>query len=84
MMTITAEIKESLEREYNICSRAISFYKRYIKALEKKHMIDTNTFLKKFEAGTIGDDQDFFDWYAFHKLLTSWTKTKEALHAFIK
>jgi len=83
-MINTAEIKESLEREYDICTRAINFYKRQIKTFEKKYMIDTRAFLKKFEAGTIGDDKDFFDWYAFHKLLTSWTKTKEALHAFIK
>lgn len=83
-MTITAEIKDSLEREYNICSKAISFYKRQIKAFEKKYITDTPTFLKKFEAGMMGDEQEFFDWYAFHKLLISWNKTKHALHSFIK
>jgi len=60
-VAITVEIKESLEREYNICSKAINFYKKQIKSLEKKHMTDTQTFLKKFEAGTMGDDEAFFD-----------------------
>lgn len=83
-MTITAEVKESLEREYSICSKAISFYKKQIRTLEKKHKTDTGAFLTRFEAGTIGDEQDFFDWYAFHKLLESWTRTKNALKAFLK
>ncbi|MBI4690750.1 MAG: hypothetical protein HY754_10885 [Nitrospirae bacterium] len=82
-MTFTAEIKDSLEREYTICSKTVNFYRKQIKAFEKKYMIDTRAFLKKFEAGSLGDEQDFFDWYAFHKLLISWTKTKDALHNFL-
>jgi len=83
-MTITTEIKESLEREFNICSSTISFYKRQIKALEKKYRMTTASFLAKFEKGEIGDEQDFFDWYAFHKLISSWTNTKKALQPLIK
>jgi hypothetical protein len=83
-MTITAEIKQSLEREYTICSKTISFYTRQIKTLEKKYRMTTSTFLAKFEKGKIGDEQDFFDWYAFHKLLSSWTHTKNALQPLIK
>jgi hypothetical protein len=83
-MTITAEVKESLEREYNISFKVASFYKKQIKKLEKKHMMNTGTFLERFGAGTIGDDMDFFDWYSFHKLLISWTKTQNALRSFLK
>ncbi len=83
-MAITTEIKESLEREYKICSKTISFYKRQIKTLEKKYDMTTASFLKKFEKGKIGDDQDFFDWYAFHKLISSWTNTKNALLPLVK
>jgi len=83
-MPITTEIKESLEREYNICSNSINFYKRQIKALEKKYRMTTLLFLVKFEKGKIGDEQDFFDWYAFHKILISWTSTKNALQPLLK
>lgn len=83
-MTISTEIKESLEREFNICSKTISFYKRQIKTLEKKYRMSTSSFLAKFEKGEIGDEQDFFDWYAFHKLLSSWKSTKNALQPLIK
>jgi hypothetical protein len=83
-MTITTEVKESLEREYKICSRTISFYKKKTKALENKYKMTTTSFLKKFENGEVGDKQDFFDWYAFYKLLSSWTNTKNALKPLIK
>ncbi len=83
-MTITAEIKESLEREYNICSTTITFYKRQLKALEKKYKMTTASFLAKFEKGNLGDKKDFFDWYAFHKLHASWTSTKNALQLLLK
>jgi len=83
-MTITTEIKESLQRDFNICSKVIRFYKRQIEALEKKYKMNTASFLRKFERGEMGDEQDFFDWYAFHKLLSSWTSTKNAIHPLIK
>lgn len=34
-MIITTEVRESLEREYKICSKTISFYRKQIKTLEK-------------------------------------------------
>lgn len=83
-MTITTEIKESLEREFNICSKTISFYKNQLKALEKKYKMTTSSFIRKFEKGEMGDKQDYFDWYGFHKLLSSWTNTKNALQPLIR
>ncbi len=68
-MRLTNEIKISLKREYTLCSNAIAFYRKSIKVFEQKHHITTRTFLKKFEAGQLGDEADFFDWYAFAKLL---------------
>ncbi|MFQ5687844.1 MAG: hypothetical protein ACE5GV_14425 [Candidatus Scalindua sp.] len=44
----------------------------------------TTSFLKKFENGEVGDKQDFFDCYAFYKLLSSWTNIKNALKPLIK
>ncbi len=84
LVTIADEVRESLEREFNISSRAISFYKKHIKSLEKKYRMTTSAFLEKFEKGDMGDEQDFFDWYAFHKLLSSWIRTKNALQPLIR
>ncbi|MBI2472912.1 MAG: hypothetical protein HYV59_16985 [Planctomycetes bacterium] len=78
-MNLTDELKTSLKREYTLCSNAIIFYKKTIKEFEKKYHLTTQTFLKRFEAGQMGDEADYFDWYAFAKLLTQWRKTKSAI-----
>ncbi|MEK7748036.1 MAG: hypothetical protein AAB300_03065 [Nitrospirota bacterium] len=71
-MQLTHEAKTSLEREYALCSSAIAFYKKMLKEFERKYRFTTRMFLKRFEAGEIGDDTDFFDWFAFARLLSQW------------
>ncbi|MBS3907247.1 MAG: hypothetical protein KGZ49_09450 [Syntrophaceae bacterium] len=80
-MQITEEIRTSLRREYLLCSNAIAFYKRAIKDFEQKYNLSTRAFLKKFEAGEVGDDADYFDWYGFAKLLDQWQKTQSAIRS---
>lgn len=83
-MQLTQEAKTSLAREYALCSSAIAFYKKTLKEFERKYRITTTAFLKRFEAGEIGDDTDFFDWYAFARLLAQWQKTQSALRTAIR
>ena len=83
-MQLTDEIKTSLKREYTLCSSAIAFYRKALKAFELKHHITTQTFLRRFEAGELGDELDYFDWYAFTKLLSQWQKTKSAIHTAVQ
>jgi hypothetical protein len=83
-MQLTQEAKTSLTREYALCSSAISFYKKSIKEFERKYHLTTVRFLKRFEDGEIGDDADFFDWYAFARLLAQWQKTQSALRIAIR
>ncbi len=83
-MQLTYEAKTSLEREYALCSSAITFYKKSLKEFERKYRLTTRMFLKRFEAGEIGDDSDYFDWYAFSRLLAQWQKTLSALRTAIR
>jgi hypothetical protein len=83
-MQLTQEAKTSLTREYALCSSAISFYRKSIKEFERKYRLTTVRFLKRFEDGDIGDDADFFDWYAFARLLAQWQKTQSALRIAIR
>lgn len=81
---MTAEIKTSLNREYNLCANAMAFYKKALKDFEQKYHLTTTVFLKKFEAGQIGDERDYFDWYAFARLLSQWQKTRSAIRSTIR
>jgi hypothetical protein len=83
-MELTGEIKTSLMREYTLYSNAIAFYEKAIKDFEQKYHLLTDTFLKQFEAGKMGDDADFFDWYAFAKLLEQWQKTQSVLRSALQ
>lgn len=83
-MHIAHELKSSLKREYILCSNAVAFYKMALKQFEQKYHLNTQTFLKRFEAGQLGDDLDYFDWYAFAKLSTKWQKTQSALRSAVR
>ena len=83
-MKQTNEIKISLKREYDLCSNAMAFYKKTLQKFEKKYHLTTKTFLKRFEAGQMGDETDYFDWYAFAKLLVKWRKTQSVIRSVIR
>lgn len=83
-MQLVNEVKASLKRETVLCSNAIVFYKKTVKDFEKKYHFSTQTFLKKFESGQLGDDADYFDWYAFSKLLEQWQKTLHAIRSAVR
>jgi len=83
-MQQTIEIKTSLKREYNLYSNAMAFYKNALKELEQKHQLSTQTFLKRFESGQLGDEGDYFDWYAFAKFLAKWRKAQSAIRSAIQ
>lgn len=83
-MQITKEIKTSLKREYSLYSSAIAFYKKTVKEFESKYHLATQTFVKRFEAGKMGDEADYFDWYAFAKLLDEWQKNKSAIRSVVR
>ena len=75
-MQPTEQIKASLKREYLLHSNAMAFYQKVLGEFEQKYQLTTHTFLKRFEAGEMGDDADYFDWYAFAGLLDNWRKTQ--------
>lgn len=83
-MLIADEIKTSLKREYALCSNAVAFYKKTLQDFEQKYQLSTNSFLKRFEAGRMGDEADYFDWYAFAKLLAQWQKTQSVIRSVVR
>ena len=84
LMQQTNEIKTSLKREYDLYSNAMAFYKNTLKAFEQKHQLSTQAFLRKFESGHLGDEADYFDWYAYAKLLSKWRKAQSVIRSAIQ
>jgi hypothetical protein len=84
LMKQTNDIKVSLKREYNLYTNAMAFYKNILKEFEQKHQLSTQVFLKRFESGQLGDESDYFDWYAFAKLLAKWRKAQSKIRSAIQ
>ena len=83
-MKQTNEIKTSLKREYDLHSNAVAFYEKALQEFEGKYQISTQSFLKSFDDGQMGDEADYFDWYAFAKLLARWRKAQSAIRSAIQ
>jgi hypothetical protein len=61
---ITAVIAESIASRLEFAQRRLSVYQLRCSDFEQRHGMSTEEFLERFEAGTLGDQQEWLDWYA--------------------
>lgn len=57
----------------------LEHYSAICKSFEKRHKMTSAKFIEKFDAGTLGDEQDYFDWYAAFHGLNLWRERHEIL-----
>ena len=50
---------------------------------ELMYGMDSDAFLEKFEAGELGDDADFFDWFAAKRGYDLWEKRYQILRELV-
>jgi hypothetical protein len=78
-MKLKREVIQSLERESRLSETAIARLDKRCRAFEKRYGWSTEEFLRKFNGGEIGDDQDYFLWYALARAKQDWKATRESL-----
>jgi hypothetical protein len=78
-MQLKSEVIRSLERERKLSEAALARLVEQCIALEAQYGWSTEEFLRKFEAGEFGDDQDFFRWYALGQAQRGWQTTRQSL-----
>ena len=54
-------------------------YSGICEKFEKKYKLTSTKFIQKFDAGTLGDEQEYFDWYAAARGLNLWRERYEIL-----
>lgn len=54
-------------------------YAALCKQFEKKYKLTSVKFMEQFETGKLGDEQEFFDWYAAARGLMLWRERYEIL-----
>lgn len=78
-MTLKPEIIQVLQREKTVCEAALLRLQEKAHVLENEFGWSTAAFLKRFNAGKTGDDQEFFRWYALAEAMQEWQKTYDSL-----
>ena len=74
---------KSLERESEICRIAIADLQERVQEFEKRYGMSSEDFYRRFTAGELGDDLDYFEWKALIEGLKGWEKTKQELKELI-
>lgn len=76
---INKEIGESIASRLEFARRRLATYQASCTTFEQQHAMSTQEFLEKFESGTIGDQQEWFDWYAAAEGKTLWGRKCDIL-----
>lgn len=71
---VSEVIRAALEQNERVAKYKIKKYSDICENFEKKYEMDSDTFMDKFNSGELGDDDDFFDWYAAKRGLDIWKK----------
>ncbi|AAM29960.1 MULTISPECIES: hypothetical protein [Methanosarcina] len=72
-------IRSALEHEKHVAKYKIDRYSAICKGFEKKFGYGSGELRERFEAGGIGKDSDFFDWYTAKRELDHWNRKLEIL-----
>lgn len=81
MKTILANhtVIDAIKREISICDSAVKRYEKILHNFEKKYGLTSSQFSHQFNNGTLGDEQDFFEWYAIYDYYNDWANRKKTL-----
>jgi hypothetical protein len=73
-------LRVSVERERQIASARLAAYQARASAFERKHGMTTAEFRVRFDSGDMGDDAEWFDWYAVARAIETWSHRTKILH----
>jgi len=76
---VSEVIRGALEQNQRVAKYKIKKYLEVREDFEKKYGMDSDLFMEKFGSGELGDDDDFFDWYAAKRGLDIWSKKLEII-----
>ena len=80
-MQKTKAVKDAVDREVELGKFVLKRCSAKLSNLEKKYGMPTEKFAKKFEEGKLGDEQDFFEWFAAFEAQKHWQEKLKQLAA---
>lgn len=80
-MQTNQAVKEAVKKEFELGMFILLRYSAKISKFEKRYKMTTEKFVEKFEKGKIGDDQNYFEWFALSKAKKHWKEKLKQLQA---
>lgn len=77
--SIRSAVSFALNSAASHAQQRFEHYSVICKTFEKKHKMTSAKFVEKFDAGVLGDEQEYFDWYAAVRGLNLWRERYEIL-----
>ena len=71
---VRTTVRSALEHELALARARCSAYERACREFELRYQLSSDRFLEQFEAGMLGDDADYFDWFAAKRGLDLWDR----------
>jgi len=71
---IKAVLDSALRRETELAAARRDYFARACRDFEKRLGLSSEQFMQQFEAGLLGDDAVYFDWYAAKRGLDLWER----------
>ena len=77
--SIRSAVSFALHSAASNARQRFEHYSGICKKFEKKHKMTSAKFMEQFDAGKLGDEEEFFDWYAAARGLNLWCERYEIL-----
>jgi hypothetical protein len=67
-------VDSALRHEADLAEARRIYFERQCRAFEQKHQMTSDEFMEQFESGALGDDAEYFDWYAAKRGFDLWQR----------
>ena len=74
-------LKDLLESEIKRLNNKVKTLKEELKIYEAKYELNSDEFIKRFDSGKIGDEEDFFSWYSIYDIMMQVKDKLESLES---
>lgn len=75
----TDAVDSAIRKDLNEGRYVLEKFREKLEEFEDKYDMTSKEFIEKFESGEIGDDQDFFEWYAVYQSKQHWKEKTDKL-----
>jgi len=65
-------VSSAIRKDLNEGEFMLDRFRERLNEFEEEYDMSSEEFMDKFESGELGDDEDFFEWYAVYRSKVHW------------